>query len=186
MRGPRFHISFAPIGVYRRLAQCDDLDSALVASVDHMEQSNLSSLEAASRDSELVILQARIVPLSSLFCTRTVFPVVTVKVSSVTSSNCMLLQSLFRHNSTNSFRALLPALPRSLSDISTSFQCMLYQVKISKPRISLGKRTGTVFLCKAFRAIPHSEQGTQSPTTSYNIFMIDRCERFFVSTSTLF
>ncbi|CBN78161.1 conserved unknown protein [Ectocarpus siliculosus] len=38
-------------------AQFDDLDSALVASVDHMEQSNLSSLEAASRDSELVVLQ---------------------------------------------------------------------------------------------------------------------------------
>lgn len=37
--------------------QFDDLDSALVASVDHMEQSNLSSLEAASRDSELVVLQ---------------------------------------------------------------------------------------------------------------------------------
>lgn len=44
-------------------AQFDDLDSALVASVDHMEQSNLSSLEAASRDSELVVLQARIQPL---------------------------------------------------------------------------------------------------------------------------
>lgn len=38
-------------------SQFDDLDSALVASVDHMEQSNLSSLEAASRDSELVVLQ---------------------------------------------------------------------------------------------------------------------------------
>ncbi|CAM9660983.1 unnamed protein product, partial [Scytosiphon promiscuus] len=38
-------------------AQFNDLDSALVASVDHMEQSNLTSLEAASRDSELVVLQ---------------------------------------------------------------------------------------------------------------------------------
>ncbi|CAM9486523.1 unnamed protein product [Pylaiella littoralis] len=38
-------------------AQFNDLDSALVASVDHMEKSNLSSLEAASRDSELVVLQ---------------------------------------------------------------------------------------------------------------------------------
>ncbi len=41
----------------RALCQFDDLDSALVASVDHMEQSNLTSLEAASRDSELVVLQ---------------------------------------------------------------------------------------------------------------------------------
>lgn len=44
---PRFPVS----------SQFDDLDSALVASVDHMEQSNLSSLQAASRDSELVVLQ---------------------------------------------------------------------------------------------------------------------------------
>lgn len=49
---PRSAISaFAP--------QFDDLDSALVASVDHMEQSNLSSLEAAARDSELAVLQVQ-------------------------------------------------------------------------------------------------------------------------------
>eukprot|EP00904_Undaria_pinnatifida_P009801 jgi/Undpi1/5951/HiC_scaffold_2.g01225.m1 len=42
-------------------AQFTDLDSALVASVDHMEQSNLISLEAASRDSELVVLQEEMI-----------------------------------------------------------------------------------------------------------------------------
>ena len=43
--------------------QFEDLDSALVASVDHMEQSNLISLEAASRDSELVVLQVSLLLL---------------------------------------------------------------------------------------------------------------------------
>lgn len=40
--------------------QFNDLDSALVASVDDMEQSDLSSLAAASRDSELVGLQVKL------------------------------------------------------------------------------------------------------------------------------
>lgn len=39
--------------------QFDDLDSALVVSVADMEQSNMNSLEAAERDSELAVLQVR-------------------------------------------------------------------------------------------------------------------------------
>lgn len=40
--------------------QFNDLDSALVASVDDMEQSDLTSLAVASRDSELVGLQVKL------------------------------------------------------------------------------------------------------------------------------
>ena len=57
---------FEPQHVFSAPSQFDDLDSALVASVDHMEQSNLSSLEAASRDSELVVLQVSLAWLDRL------------------------------------------------------------------------------------------------------------------------
>ncbi|CAN0025591.1 unnamed protein product, partial [Choristocarpus tenellus] len=40
-------------------AQFDDLDSALEASMEHIEKSNAHSLEEAARDSELVSLQVR-------------------------------------------------------------------------------------------------------------------------------
>lgn len=44
-----FALAYAP--------QFDDLDSALVVSAADMEQSNMNSLEAAARDSELAVLQ---------------------------------------------------------------------------------------------------------------------------------
>ena len=49
-------------------AQFDDIESALVASVDHMEESHLSSLKAASRDSELVVLQVMNNPRDLVNC----------------------------------------------------------------------------------------------------------------------
>ena len=55
----RLRTAVYDIAFFSAPSQFDDLDSALVASVDHMEQSNLSSLEAASRDSELVVLQVK-------------------------------------------------------------------------------------------------------------------------------